>query len=217
MTARVHDIGQARQDPAAPDPAFLHDLAAAESHAWWLLEQGVVDRHSPMHVPSVATLSADGPQVRSVTLRHTDRVKGVLRFHADARGGLVAQLQADPRAALHAYHPAENTQLRLVTRAELHRGDGLAAAAWHVTNPSAKRCYLVPPPGSASALPASGLPPDLERRRPTAAESDAGFLQFCVVELTVDAFDWLHVHAIHKRRARFERHDGRWRGTWLTP
>jgi hypothetical protein len=25
------------------------------------------------------------------------------------------------------------------------------------------------------------------------------------------------VHAIHKRRARFDLHDGCWQGTWLTP
>jgi hypothetical protein len=25
------------------------------------------------------------------------------------------------------------------------------------------------------------------------------------------------VHAIHKRRARFDLRDGRWQGTWLTP
>lgn len=199
------------------DPPFLDDLALVEEHAWSLLERGASDRRSPYHAPSIATASIDGPQVRTVTLRHADRSRSILRFNADARGGLIGQLEADPRAAVHAYCAAEKTQLRLRTRATLHRADPLAAAAWHATNPSAKRCYLVPPPGSLSSLPTSGLSMQLEHRRPIEAESELGFIHFCVVELKIESIEWLHVHAIHKRRARFQWQDGRWHGTWLTP
>jgi 3-hydroxyisobutyrate dehydrogenase len=199
------------------EPAFLHDLALVEDHAWALLERGAADRRSPCHAPAIATVSDDGPQVRTVTLRHVDRAAASLRFNADARGGLVRQLMADPRAGMHAYHPGQKTQVRLRTRAVLHRDDALALVTWERTNPSAKRCYLVPPPGSPSGAPASGLPLPLERRRPRDEESDAGFNHFCVVELKIEAIDWLHVHAIHKRRARFDLRDGRWQGTWLTP
>lgn len=214
MSARLHAIGPARIEI---EPAFLHDLGLVESHAWALLEGGATDRRSPCHAPSIATLSDDGPQVRTVTLRHVDRASAALRFNADVRGGLVKQLMADPRAAAHMYHAAQKTQLRLRTYAVLHRNDALAQATWQATDPSAKRCYLVPPPGSPAGAPASGLPTDLERRRPRDDESDAGFLHFCVVELKIEAIEWLHLHAIHKRRARFELREGRWQGTWLTP
>jgi hypothetical protein len=209
--------------PAGPaprtevDPPFLNDLGMVEEHAWSLLERGAKDRRSPYHAPSIATVSDQGPQVRTFTLRALDRERSMLHFNADARSGLVGQLEADPRAAVHAYGAAEKTQLRLRTRATLHRGDPLAAAAWHATTPSAKRCYLVPPPGSLSGLPTSGLPMQLEHRCPIEAESDVGFIHFCVVELKIEAIEWLHVHAIHKRRARFDLHDGCWQGTWLTP
>ena len=214
MSARLFDIGQARIEA---EPAFLHDLGLVEAHAWSLLEGGAIDRRSPCRAPSIGTLSDDGPQVRTVTLRHVDRPSAALRFNADARGGLVNQLIADPRAAVHVYHPAQKTQLRLRTRAVLHRSDALALATWQATDPSAKRCYLVPPPGSPAGAPASGLPTALERRRPRDDESDAGFVHFCVVELKIAAIEWLHLHAIHKRRARFELREGRWQGTWLTP
>ncbi|MCA3069408.1 MAG: pyridoxamine 5'-phosphate oxidase family protein [Rhodocyclaceae bacterium] len=218
MGARAHAIGEAgARSDAGPVPAFLFDLSLAEAHAWGMLERGAADRRSPCHAPSVATLSDEGPQVRTVTLRHADRAAATLRFNADARGGLVTQLMADPRAAVHAYDPAGKTQLRLRTVAALHRGDPLALSTWQATNPSAKRCYLVPPPGSPAGVPASGLPAPLERRRPTDTESDAGFAHFCVVELKIEAIEWLHLHAIHKRRARFERQGERWQGTWLTP
>lgn len=199
------------------DTDFLFDLSRVEAHAWAMLEHGASDRRSPCRALSVATLSADGPQVRTVTLRHVDRAAAILRFNADVRGGLVTQLMDDPRAAVHAYDPAGKTQLRLRTVATLHRGDALALSTWQATNPSAKRCYLVPPPGSPSDEPTTGLLAPLERRRPSEAESGAGFVHFCVVALKIESIDWLHVHAIHKRRARFDLHDGRWQGTWLTP
>ena len=218
MTARAPAIGEAgARAGTGADPDFLFDLSLVEAHAWAMLERGASDRRSPCHAPSVATLSNEGPQVRTVTLRHADRAAAILRFNADARGGLVTQLMADPRAAVHAYDPAGKTQLRLRTVATLHRGDALALSTWQATNPSAKRCYLVPPPGSPAGVPASGLPAPLERRRPTDAESDAGFEYFCVVALKIEAIEWLYLHAIHKRRARFERQGGRWQGTWLTP
>jgi pyridoxamine 5'-phosphate oxidase len=198
-------------------PTFLGDLDAVEAHAWFLLERGALDRRSPYHAPSIATLSPDGPQIRTVTLRHVDRTTGRLRFNADARGGLVQQLLVDPRAAVHAYGAAEKTQLRLRVHATVHREDGVASAAWQATNPSARRCYLVPPPGSPVDEPTSGLPMTLERRRPTEAESADGFVHFCVVELQVESFEWLHVHAIDKRRARFDRQGTGWLGSWLTP
>jgi hypothetical protein len=172
-------------------PAFLEDLSLAQMQAWALLERGARDRRSPFHAPTIATVSPSGPQARTVTLRQVDRARATACFNADARAGLVGQLCADPRASLHAYSSAEKTQLRLRTHAVLHRGDALAEAAWHAASPSAKRCYLVPPPGSPSPLPASGLPDALERRAPTPAESAIGFDRFCMVELWIDEIEWL--------------------------
>jgi hypothetical protein len=205
------------QPIAAEEPGFLHDLSLVEARAWSLLERGVRDRRSPFHAPNVATLSADGPQVRTVTLRHADRATASVRFNADARGGLVQQLGDDPRASMHAYGVAEKTQLRLRARAVIHRMDEMAAAAWRTTALSAKRCYLVPQPGSPSAHPSSGLPALLERRAPTVAETEQVYSLFCVVELKIDRIEWLYLHAIHKRRARFSLIDGRWTSQWLTP
>jgi len=197
--------------------SFLNDLTQAGDHAWSLLERGAHDRQSSFHAPVIATASPEGPQVRTVTLRHADRATATVRFNADARGGLVAQLRAEPRAALHAYSTPDKTQLRLQTRARLHLHDTLAELTWESCSPSAKRCYLVPPPGSTSDLPSSGLSADLERRAPTPSESAEGFERFCVVELQIAEVEWLHLHAIHKRRARFTLREGQWVGAWLTP
>jgi len=214
-------------EPAASIPArYLHELDAAQDHAWTLLERGARDRHSAVHAPCIATASVDGPQVRTVTLRQADRARATLRFNVDARGGLARQLTADPRAMLHAYCPVERTQLRLRTLAVLHQGDPLAMQAWSAASPSARRCYLVPPPGSPSPTPSSGLPETLQRRAPTANESASGFQHFCVVELRVLAIEWLHLNAVDKRRARFVRtgddkdsddEGGGWSAQWLTP
>ncbi len=201
----------------AGDPPFLDDLAAIEQEIWRLLAAGARERTHAFHTPTLATVCADGPQARTVTLRGADPATRQVSFNLDARSTLAAELHADARVALHAYGAAERTQLRLTGEARLRSGDAIASRAWALASASARRCYLVPPPGSVSPIPTSGLPAELERRAPTTAESAGAFGHFRVAEVTVHRIDWLYLHAQHKRRARFAWTDGRWRGQWLSP
>jgi pyridoxamine 5'-phosphate oxidase len=202
---------------AGRDPAFLDDLLAIEQEIWWRLDEGVRERTSPFHTPTLATVSPDGPQARTVTLRRAERAARRVAFNIDARSSLAAELRAEPRVALHGYGSAERTQLRLSGSARLHAADMVASRAWTLVGASARRCYLVPPPGSPSAVPVSGLPAELEHRAPTGVESAGAFEQFTVVEISVDRIDWLYLHAQHKRRARFVWTGEQWQAGWLTP
>jgi 3-hydroxyisobutyrate dehydrogenase len=162
-------------------------------------------------------MAADGPEVRTVTLRGADRSAWTVAFHADARAGLVAQLLADPRIGLHFYDADEHTQLRLRGRASVHAGDALARERWGRASGPAHRCYFVPPPGTPATGPTSGLPPALAHRAPTASESAAVFDRFAVVVVAVAELEWFQVHSVERRRARFRPADGGWGVQWLTP
>lgn len=207
----------ARRRPAPPPPAFFDDAALAFDRCWDLLERGATDRRSPFHQPAVATLSPDGPEARTVTLRSADRATWTLGFHADARAGLVAQLRADPRTSLHFYDAGEHTQLRARGLARVHAGDDLARARWGRSSGSAHRCYFVPAPGTPAEGPTSGLPGELAHRSPTPRESDAVFDRFAVVLVCIRELEWFQVHSVERRRARFRPAADRWTVQWLTP
>lgn len=211
------DVGTPRRSQARIPPAFFDDATLAFDRCWQLLERGARDRRSAFHQPAVATVGADGPEVRTVTLRSADRATWSVAFHADTRAGLVTQLLVDPRIGLHFYDAVEHTQLRLRGRARVHAGDALARERWGRASGPAHRCYFVPPPGTPATGPTSGLPPALAHRAPTAEESEAVFDRFAVVVVAVAELEWFQVHSVERRRARFRPAHGGWGMQWLTP
>lgn len=185
--------------------------------AWRLLGRGSADRRSPVHTPVVASVTADGlPDARVMVLRAADRATATLRFHTDARSPKCAALDGGAVSVL-AYHPGEAVQMRLGGVAEVVREGPLVDAIWVQATPFARRCYMVEaPPGSGLAAAGSGLPADVEGRKPTLAELVPARANFAIVLVRVTHLDWLHLAQTGHRRARFAVTNG-WQGEWLVP
>lgn len=192
-------------------------LTDALDTAWRLLERGAADRHSPMHVPVVASVDAGGaPDARVMVLRGADRQAATLRFHTDARSPKCTALNGR-RVSVLAYHPGEAVQVRLAGTARIVTAGEEIEAVWAAATPFARRCYLLEAaPGSRLSAPGSGLPAWVEGRKPEAAELVAARPNFALVIVTVAAIDWLHLAQDGHRRARFAEADG-WRGAWVVP
>ncbi len=192
-------------------------FASVLDQAWALLAEGQRLRHSPFHQAVLATTTARGPSARYVVLRQVDRERGVLGFHTDRRSEKWAELERDPRATLCFY--GQSVQLRCEGRVVLHVDDAVADLAWKRTGLMSRRCYLAEPaPGSAVAVPTSGLSPHLAKNRPSEAESAAGRANFAVVSLPLQRLEWLHLAFEGHRRAHFARVGfGPWKGEWRVP
>ena len=203
-----------REDPVAP-----RTLAEIERHCFALLARGVRDRRSALHLAVLASAGDDGfPAARTVVLRAVDTAARTLRVHTDRRSAKFAELTADPRAALLFYEPRARLQVRFRALATLHAGDDVARGIWQGVAATSRRCYLGLAPGSVSAGPVSGLPPELETRGPTPEESAPGAANFCAVTLRLLTLDWLHLAAGGHRRARFDWTDpAAPAATWLAP
>ena len=114
-----------------PLPAFYDDLDAAFAELWRLLADGAAHGRGGFHLPTLATVGADGgPRLRTVVLRAADPAEGTLRFHCDRRSDKASEILADPACALSAYDAAAKIQIRVEGRAALHTDDALAEAAW---------------------------------------------------------------------------------------
>ena len=189
-----------------PAAASLPETLA---EAFDTLARGVADRHHGFHCPALATIGRDGaPSIRSLVLRGVEPALRRLRLHSDRRAAKVAELAADPRAAL-LFHDAEaQLQLRLSGRASLHADAALADGAWAEIRAMSRRCYaIVPAPGTAIAVP------------PVAPlDSEAGRPHFCVVLFQIETLESLHLAAAGHRRARFAWDaTGQPSATWLVP
>ncbi len=177
----------------APRPGFADDLDETLAEAFRLLARGVADRRSSFHTPTLATIAADGaPSLRTLVLRGFDAPSRTLRLHTDARSAKFAELERDPRAALHGYDAGAHIQLRLTGEATLHSGDAEADAAWARATPNSRLVYAQEAaPGTALTDPA--LPPFTGDAR----------VHFATVALRFHSLEWLWLAASGHRRARF--------------
>ena len=201
-----------RPPPTGPPAAILGDL-------WDRLEEAAARGKPAFHLPTLATVAADGsPAARVVVLRHADRNAGVVGCHADARSPKVREIVANPAAAWVFYDRPGKLQARVTGRTEVIADGPAFDAAWAATTPSARRCYLGPfAPGAAADGPEPNVPPAFAGRDPTDAESRPGRANFRLLRTTARAIDWLHLAHDGHRRARFTRDDagGAWTGGWV--
>lgn len=195
-----------------PLPAFYDDLDGSFAELWRLLADGAEHGRSGFHLPALATLSEEGPRLRTVVLREADRASGTLRFHCDRRSGKAAELEARPACALSAYDGAAKIQIRIEGRATLHTDDREAEAAWAGSRPMSRVCYGADPaPGTL--LPAGDaytLPDEGEAAR-------IGRPHFCAVRVEAQRLDFLYLDRRGHRRAAWRRDGAGWAGTWLAP
>ena len=184
------------------------DLAASCAYGWQMLARGVKDRKSAFHTPSVATIKADGsPTIRTVVLRGCDSAARSLRFHTDTRSGKIAELSANPMAAMHFYDHGAKVQLRLSVKLSMAAGTAYEAA-WAATQPMSRECYQVTQsPGSPIDDP-YGVTFD-------AAATRDGEDHFVPVLAEVLQMEWLYLAARGHRRALFDfEADSK---SWLVP
>ncbi len=195
------------------DGAFYDDLDGSLVEAWRLLEEGVRDRHSPCHTPSLCTLDAEGlPAVRTVVLRAALPEERLLRFHTDLRSHKVAEMAAQPRVALHAYHPGCKIQLRLTGQALVHHDDEVARKAWQASRSFSRLCYGVEP-GPGAAIEA---PWDWHQGEDDSVDAES-FRNFGAVLVKVQSLEWLYLAARGHRRAHFDWRGGALSKSWLVP
>lgn len=202
----------------SPDARF-EDHDAVLDLLWSKLSGATRDRRSPWHTPAVATIGLDGgPEARVMVLRGADRDKRLLRLHSDNRAGKVAELAANPAVSILLYDPPARLQLRARGTGHFLTGGPEVEEAWRVTQPFSRRCYTAPvAPGTTASRPTSGLPPELESREPSLAESEAGRTQFGILLAELHSLEWLFLaHAGH-RRGRLDWDGQRWDGRWLIP
>ncbi len=185
---------------------------------WATLQQGMTDSRDACHTPALATLSERGPALRTVVLRQVQSESRILACHADVRTAKIAEVQQSPAVSWLFYAPERKIQIRAEGSAMVHHQDAVALAAWERTNLSSRRAYCtLAAPGSVSEIPASGLPPELNDRVPTQAESEIGWPNFAVILCTITRLEWLYLSAKGHRRARFDWNGDNFEANWIIP
>lgn len=176
-----------------------------------LLAEGVTDRASPFHTPTVVTMGTDErPAARTVVLRDWIAASRLLVFHTDIRSPKIAGIRSRPTVEIHAYDPARRVQIRASGCAALHHQDQVGRDAWAATAPSSRQTYRVAqPPGTILHSPGDA---DLLGL----SEADA-FANFAVVRISVADLEFLSLASGVHHRVAFSWPDRRLIARWLVP
>jgi len=188
-------------------PARLQTLAEIEAAIWREIGVAALDHQHGWRTPVLATSGDDGVDARTVVLREVDPEAGALAIYTDARAAKVQQLQTQPRCTLVMWSHRLGWQLRLRARVQVHT-DGLAVSSrWAALRMSpAARDYLSP---LAPGAPLTAAPGD--QLVHAAAESAATQREFFAVLIaSIEAMDWVELHAQGHRRARFTATQAQW-------
>lgn len=195
------------------------DIAAILESGWSLLEGGAANRRTMMHTPVVASINHLGhPDQRVMVLRSAERGERMLRFHTDSRSPKIDQIGAGSPVHVLAYEADARVQLRMSGHGWIDADGGDVDAAWEDSTLFARRCYLTHEgPGSASAVPTSGLPKMIEGRKPSEDQVAPGRRNFALLKVRIDCMDWFSLAQTGHRRALIEWEQGVAHGRWLVP
>lgn len=198
---------------AAPAESLPATLPEALDALWTRIERALDGRWGPWALPALLTVAEDGsPRARVLALRDVDRAGRSFTFHTDARSDKLRDVAAERRVALLFFDRDDALQVRFDGVCQAHHADPVAAAAWRdVSGLRRAACAVEPEPGSPldAAQPYAALP--------TTPDADAGFTNFAVLRVEVDAIDWLWLGPRDMRRARFAWIGGHWSSSWIVP
>jgi hypothetical protein len=188
-------------------PHRLQDLADIEAAIWHELVLAAGDKQHGWRTPVLASADADGVDARTVVLREVDEDAAALAIYTDSRAAKVRQLQAQPMCTLVMWSADLGWQLRLRCRVVVHI-DGLAVSSRWVrlrASPAA-RDYLSPLAPGTAIEDVPGTP--LSRAPGQSSATQREF--FAVLVASVEAIDWVELHAQGHRRARFTATQAQW-------
>jgi len=178
-------------------------LNAIESDIWNQLGRALVDRRSPMRWFTLATISSNEPQARTVVLRGSDREARTLTFYTDRRTPKVTEILASPNVSCLFLNAKTMQQYRFSGPAEVLSEGSVWQAHWERLSDRGKQDY--------SSLTVPGQVGEMSYKSALARDN------FCVVEVTAHQLDWLSLAREGHQRAVFDWSGAEAQAKWVAP
>ncbi len=199
-------------------PDYYNNIDKVYSKIWNLLDFGLKDRNAPFHIPVFICNSKKKSDGRIVVLRGINKDEKKIWFHSDIRSNKVKILKYNPESSLLFYDKSEKIQLRVSGLAKINYQNEITKRSWKKTAHMSRQCYLGDSqPGSDVTKPTSGLTEDIDNSKYTIEQSEAGYKNFCVIEIHLKSIEWLYLAAKGHRRAYFNLNKKKLEKKWLIP
>ena len=121
---------------------FFSDLDKGELKIWDLLAQGVVNKKSKFHTPTLSTMNGNAINSRTIILRKVDNKTKMLFFYSDSRSRKVVNIKENNNVTVHLYEPRFKLQVQLYGYAHIENKTNKTKGIWNSLNNFSKKNYL---------------------------------------------------------------------------
>ncbi len=121
---------------------FFSDLDKGELKIWDLLAQGVVNKKSKFHTPTLSTVNGNMINSRTIILRKVDNKTKMLFFYSDSRSRKVLNIIQNNNVTVHLYEPRFKLQVQLYGHAKIENKTEKTKDIWSSLRDFSKKNYL---------------------------------------------------------------------------
>ena len=174
---------------------FFSDLNKGELKVWDLLAQGVVNKKSKFHTPTLSTINGNAINSRTIILRKVDKKTKMLFFYSDHRSRKVLNIKQNNNVTVHLYEPRFKLQVQLYGYANIENKTEKTKDIWNSLKSFSKKNYLseLPPGEKINSL------DDLKYN----ADNEEAFYNFSLIKFKVSKLECLQLSDIKNIRVEF--------------
>ncbi len=193
-------------------PKFYNNLKLTEKKIWDSLTQGVIDRRSFFHTPTLGTVNRDNKvKIRTLVLREVSKKNLYLRFHTDIRSKKINEIKSNSSSTVHIYDPIQKIQIQMIGISSLCSDEDSIEKIWKNMNISSKACYrLIAQPGET-------IKNISEANYPLSCDPLAGKSNFSIIFFKIVNIEWLYLSSRGHRRSLYDYSGALVKAKWLAP
>ena len=172
-----------------------NNLKKIEQLIWDFFQQGVKNKKSVFHLPTIATCGDKTFNLRTVVLRKVIREDHTIVFHTDIRSQKIAELKSNNKLFLHIYDKKNKIQIQAEGKAKIFYETKFNDIVWKSLSDNTKSVYLIKQTPGKKIANEKGLKYLI---------NDEGYKNFAIIKVKINKIIFLHLNHNGNKRALFK-------------
>ena len=186
----------------------INNLNKIEQLIWDFFQQGVKNKKSAFHYPTIATGNERRFNLRTVILREVVRDSHIIIFHTDIRSKKIKELKSNNRLHLHVYDKKNKIQIQAEGKAEIFNKVKLNELTWNSLSNNTKSAYLI------KETPGIKIKSEKDF---SYLDEKKGFRNFAIVKVGIKKITFLNLNYDGNKKAFFEYGKNNIKYFWIVP
>ena len=185
-----------------------NNLKNIEQFIWDFFQQGVKNKKSAFHYPTIATGSEKSFNLRTVVLRKVIREDKIVVFHSDIRSKKITELKSSNKLLLHIYDKKNKVQIQAEGKAKIFYKEKINNLIWNSLSNNTKSVYLV------NKTPGKKIANQKDFKNLT---HDEGYENFAIIKVKIYQIIFLQLSHSGNKKALFKYLSKNNKYFWLVP